>query len=113
MNQADKDPRKLFINSYRTAVLENNWSEERFDTKYLKAIRPIQNVNFYFFELRLDLKRKLRCYFQTDHQYGTTYQDLCKNNAENGEQQWKANTVKSKNFVEYIKFGQFNFIVLI
>ncbi len=46
MNQADKDPRKLFVNSYRTAVLENNWNEERFDTNYLKAIRPIQNVNF-------------------------------------------------------------------
>ena len=31
-------------NGYNIGVLENNWNEERFDTKYLKEIKPVLNV---------------------------------------------------------------------
>ena len=31
-------------NGFNKGVLENNWNEERFDTKYIKEMKPITNV---------------------------------------------------------------------
>jgi hypothetical protein len=31
-------------NGYKIEILENNWNEERFDSKYIKEMKPISNV---------------------------------------------------------------------
>jgi hypothetical protein len=35
---------KLFTNQYKIGVLENNWNEDRFDSNYLKELKPISSV---------------------------------------------------------------------
>ena len=36
--------KKGWTNGYKVNVLENNWNEERFDSRYIKETKPILNV---------------------------------------------------------------------
>lgn len=36
---------RIGVNRYEVSTLENNWNEERFDTKYIKELKPALNVS--------------------------------------------------------------------
>lgn len=37
---------RIGVNRYKVDILVNNWNEERFDSNYIKQLKPALNVNF-------------------------------------------------------------------
>lgn len=61
-------------NGYKIEILENNWNEERFDSKKIKEMKPILN---------------------NENSYGTTYQNMTQNVKSSMDQMNKANRKKN------------------